>query len=318
MYMLLSATPAAGIMDGRPDRSVRSRRSSHESLAAYLAERSRFPEALCAHYRYGESKRRVLEYYGVRESDWRFVHRLARDYGVDIRALVGTIPYEALEWHDELERRFVSIAVHLDPRALDDILLCALEAYHSPRRRKAYEVYGITLGMCRDVSRDCGGAGRRTTRHVSVMRAQPQLSAVAGPRYVEPNYRSLDALVGATSTLFPQQQLIGDFHSHVYENASELRLSKGWQPSEEDQRSSMQWIRSLRELGHAPEVDLIIAVARCHRRVPCSHYGGLPNKLQATVGNCRVIVSGYRILQSGCYAEEGVSLSVPGLPRHGL
>ena len=284
-----------------------------EELSKHLMARSFLPEALCARYRYGQSKSRVLTYYRLRESDWQFVHGLARDCGLDLEAAVNSIQYETLEWHDELERQIVSMRVVIDPRALDDMLVCALEAYLSPRKRKAYEVYGITLGMFRDVHEEKKGSGRMITRYVSIVRAQPQLSALSGPRHVKPSYRSLDALTKAAETLFPQHQLMGDFHSHVYADVAELRYNKGWEPSDGDARFCMQWARLMRQLGHAPQVDLVIAIARCKRRVHRSHYAGMEHTLQATVGDCRAVIGAFRVLQSGSYTTSGVLFSVPGM-----
>jgi len=145
------------------------------------------------------------------------------------------------------------------------------------------------------------------------VRAQPQLSAVTSPRHVEPNYRSLDAVARAAATLFPQHQLMGDFHSHVFNDIGELRYNRGWEPSDWDAGFSMQWTRLMRELGYHPQVDLVIAIARCNRRVPHSHHARMGHTLQATVGDCRAVIGAYRILQSGSYATEGVRLSVPGI-----
>jgi hypothetical protein len=130
---------------------------------------------------------------------------------------------------------------------------------------------------------------------------------------VEPNVRSLDAVTKATATLFPQHALMGDFHSHVFDDIATLRACKGWQPSEWDAGFSTQWTRSVRERGHAPQVDLVIALARCARRAPHSHYARMAHTLQATVGDCRAIIGAYRILQSGSYTTDGVVLSVPGM-----
>jgi len=117
----------------------------------------------------------------------------------------------------------------------------------------------------------------------------------------------------AATTLFPQQQAIGDFHSHVYTDIGELRYNEGRQPSGGDAGFAMHWSRSMRDLGHAVQVDLVIAIAQCARRVPHSHYVRMGNTLQATVGACRAVIGAYRILQSGSYATNGVRLSVPGM-----
>lgn len=313
LYMLLTAGPADELLSRMNGDAVRGLRTHVHALAEHLANRSALPEALCAHYRYQQSCNRVLDYYRVRQADWQYVHRLARQCGAELEALTATVPYERLDWHDELERRLVRVQMVLDPRALDDILVCALEAYLSPRRRKGYEVYGITLGMYRDAPETRKGAGTMITRFVSVARAQPQLSAEAGPRHVEPNLRSLDAVTRAAATLFPQHQLIGDFHSHVFADLATLRSLKGWEPSEWDADFSTQWIDKMRDLGHNPQVDLVVGIARCGRRTQRSHYKGLPHTLQASVGDCRFVIGAARILASGRYTRDGLSLSTPGL-----
>lgn len=310
--LLATAEVPAELEEMVSDRSVRGLRSGMAALTNFIHERSFLPEALCAHYRYRQSKRRVMARYHVSKSEWAFVHRLARNADVDMATLSRTIRYEDLCWHDTLEAEIVSVQVVLDPRALEDMVVSALEAYLSPKKRKGYEVFGINLGMARDVAEEKRVLGTLVTRYVSILRAQPQLSAEGSPSHVTPSYRSVAALQEAVSTLFPQHQLVGDFHSHVYADMDELRGASGWRPSDGDKRLCAELFDDMKARGHTPYVDFIVAIARCPRRVHHSHYRGLPNTLQTSVGNCRVVIGAHRILRSGSYTDRNTHLTLPG------
>jgi len=310
--LLVTAEMPPELEETASDSTVRGLRGNMAALADFVRQDSYLPEALCAHYRYRQGKRRVLARYRVSKSEWSFVHQLARDAGIDMTAFSRTITYEDLCWHDTLEAEIVSVQVVLDPRALEDMVVCALEAYLSPKKRKGYEVFGINLGMARDVAEKKKVFGTAVTRYVAVLRAQPQLSAEGSPSAVRPSYLSVGALQEAVATLFPQHQLVGDFHSHVYEDMAELSGASGWRPSEGDKRLCAELFDDMKARGHTPHVDFIVAIARCQRRVHHSHYRQLPNTLQTSVGNCRVVIGAHRILHSGNYTDRNTHLTLPG------
>ena len=302
----LAALAASGEVRGLP--------THLGALTHHLRTASRLPEALCARYKYKTSESKATHRYRITRRTWDCLHRLAKELGWDPDLHVPLIPYESCDWHDELEEEFVTVDVALDSRALEGMLICALEGYLSPKkpRRKGYEVYGINLGMTRDVLSRRHRDGVSITRYVSVMRSHPQLSAEGYTTSVESNPRSLDAILSATSAFYPQYQAVGDFHSHPYDDLATLIRRRGWEYSRADEESNVTLVEAMSALGHRVLVSFVVAIARCGQRVARSHFRGPRNTLQMTLGNCRVILGAYRSLGSGHLTKSNIGLRLSG------
>ena len=285
------------------------------ALAEHMETQSRLPEALCARYKYRISEAKARKRYKISRGTWRYMHDLAGELAWQPELHISLMSYETYPWHDELEQRHMSVEVMLDHRALEGMLLCALEAYLSPRqsRRKGYEVYGLNLGMIRDAYQSTPRGGLTVTRYVSVMRSHPQLSAEAGAGFVVPNERSLDAILGATSAFYPQYQAVGDFHSHTYDDLATMDTRKGWGFSPADEDANVVLSRSMAALGHRIHVSFVIAVARCAQKAAPGHYKGMKNTFQMSLGPCRAVVAAYRSLGSGHLTESRIRFRLPAM-----
>ena len=293
---------------------VRGLKGRLDQLMRYLRTGSRLPEALCAHYEYGQSQAAARKEWGVGEEEWRYIHDLARDTGAHLDLTYLTHDFSFYDWHGDLEQRFVSVDVFMDRRALEDLLIAAVEAYLSPRKgkRKGYEVVGICLGMTSSELREVRGQGMRTLTRVQILRCQPQLSAEGGTTWVEWSDKSLDALLSAASTLFPAYKLVGDFHSHPYDTISQAG-EKGSNYSSGDEEALRAWFARMDGIGQRPVVSLVAAIARSDKPVELNHFKGDPATLQMTVGRCRVVVRAHRILGAGLPSTENVRLRVAGM-----
>jgi len=294
---------------------VRGLRTHLRVLSEYLREQSKLPEALCARYKYRLSESRACRQFPVRQSAWGYVHRLARDADRALAIAVPQIAYASLDWHDALEERFVNVEAVLETHALEGMLVSALEAYLSPRpqRRKGYEVYGVNLGMTRDVPHTSGPSGTRVTRYVSVMRSQPQLSADGQYEFVEPNRRSLDAILTVTQLLHPHYQAVGHFHSHPYDDFTDLERREGWLYSASDEEINRDFAAAMANLHQRICTTFIVGICRSPQSVIRSHYRGLANTIQLSVGNCRVILAAYRSLGSGRLTRSNIRLALAGV-----
>jgi hypothetical protein len=266
------------------------------ALLEHLREASQLPEALAGRYLYKLSPSRAMQLYRTPRSAWDAFHALA----------------DELDWDPVIQQE-----VMLDAAALESMLIAAMEAYLAPRksRRKGYEIYGLSMGMTRDVPHTHPRNGVRMTRYVSVMRSQVQLSADGAYLYVEPNPQSLDAIVAVTKELYPQFEVVGDFHSHPHKDLQTLHQRGGWTPSDSDEDVNVDFAETLREMGHHLLVSFVVAIARCPRRVKRGHFRGLRNTIQMSVGSCRVIVAAYRSFGSGRLSAENISLGLSGMVR---
>ena len=311
---LLTAEAPAPLAYLATSGEIRGLRTHLATLTRHLQTASRLPQALCARYKYRSAETQVRRRYGIRPRAWRYFHRLAAELNYSPRLQVPGIAYERFGWHDELEERFVEQEVVVEALALEGLLICALEGYLSPRpsRRKGYEVYGINLGMTREVHHRKSGDGLRITRYVSVMRSHPQLSAESAYGFVSPNPRSLRALLAATTALYPQFEAVGDFHSHPFDDVAQLERSRGWTYTDSDQSSNVELTRALAARGHRVRVAFVAAIARSTKKVRRSRYRGMKNTYQTSLGHCRVILAAYRSLESGRLTASNIRLRLSG------
>ena len=132
---------------------------------------------------------------------------------------------------------------------------------------------------------------------------------------MSPNTRSLQAILDATGAMYPQHQAVGDFHSHLYEDLCELDERKGWEFRNGDESSNIELAKAMTERGHGMLVSFILAIARSGRKVPRSHFRGLKNTLQLSLGACRIIVAAYRSLESGRLTRTNIRLSLSGIAK---
>ncbi len=315
LELLVTAQVPQALEDLIESGEVRGLQTHVRALAKHLRTDSRLPEALCARYRYKTSQAAARKRNRVSARTWDYLHRLAKELDWDLALHLPLIPYEDHAWHDELEEGFVDVEVVLDSQALEGMLIYALEGYLSPRRprRKGYEVYGISLGMTRDVYRQKRRDGISVTRYVSVMRSHPQLSAEGRKTFVELNERSLNALLSASVAFYPQYQAVGDFHSHLYDDLGDLIQTRGWEYSESDDEANANLAQILAGLGHRISVAFVIGIARSAQKIARSHFRGLRNTLQMSLGNCRVILGAYRSLGSGHLTKSNIRLRLSGV-----
>lgn len=315
LELLATGRIAEGLSSLAAEGTVRGLKTRLRRLRRFLLNDSPLPEAICVRYRYGLGESQTMARYRMRRSPWEYFHALARQADWDPQLQVPRISYEKLGWHDALEEEFVSVEVTLDTRALESMLLCALEAYLVPRqgRRRGYEVYGVLLGMTRDALRRRPGGGTHVTRYVHVMHAQPQLSAHSESGYVLPNPASLDAILDATRALYPQYQAVGDFHSHPYPDYATLVRRKGWEYSGGDEASNVELAAGMAQRDQHLMVMFIVSIARGGGRSVRGHYRKLRNTFQIALGDCRAIVAAYRSLESGRLTRSNTSLRLAGI-----
>jgi hypothetical protein len=296
------------------EKEVRGLKTHITALQTLLRRRSYIPEAFCARYEYNQSERKVKNDWGITETEWDFVHGLARDV-IPVEDLYRRLDLSQYDWHDRLEEGIVFVDVAFDERSLEDLLLPVMEAYLSPKegKRKGYEVYGICLGMRNERPEKKRGKGVTITQHVRIMRCQPQLSAEGTTYSVHWRMKSINALIEASRTLFPWFDLVGEFHSHPYESLSRLVEKRGWELSEQDVYDLTAWYRHMRTLQQRPVVALVAGIAKSDRVVERTHFKDIENTLELSAGGCRFIIKAYRILGSGKVSEMNIRLRAMGM-----
>jgi len=281
----------------------------------YLRKFSNVPEAFCARYKYRMSEHPARRRYNVSARTWNYVHRLAEEAGFNFETRMQLMDFRQFKWHEKLEEDLVLTDVVLDDKALNDMLVAIYEGYLVPRekRRKGCEVYGLNMGMIRSIEAQSRSKGISIHRYVSVLRSAPQMSAEAARWWVAPNNKAIEAVIKANNTLYPQNQILGDFHSHPYDNWKELLYHEGWRYSKGDQSYNFDLSQRFAELDNPISITFIVAIARSKHKVKRRHFRGRKNMIQLRVGECCAIVAVYRSLERGRYSDKGIRLLLPGM-----
>lgn len=286
-----------------------------------LGTRIKLPQAIYARIAEAASMNQVLKTWNITKSDIRLVNQIIRQAEID--------PYDEhhlllrrhysrtdFDWLAEVELKHESLEVVIQNQALEDMLLGAFETYRVPKSKKEpfSEVFGLMLGMTTSARTAKRGEGTHTRHFVSVEKAVPQIRAKSSSSSVTPSARSLNALVEASGSLFPQLEIIGDYHSHPYRNYLELKKFRGWYASREDAISSASLFHDLnarKERPHQMRVSLVIAIAEGRGNAVPDIMKDKKNLHHLKIGGCHVIVTAYRLLSNGAMTTTNLTLRLP-------
>jgi hypothetical protein len=112
--------------------------------------------------------------------------------------------------------------------------------------------------------------------------------------------------------LFPQLDIVGDFHTHPYKNTQELRTLKGWRYSAADEAGIPTWVTPLKQMGYHPRTSLIVGIAKSSRRI--TKPGRLkPNVVRFSVDKYHFYIACYRIIGDR-YSDNFITLNSIALP----
>jgi len=277
----------------------------HRAVAAQTVA-----SALYRHFIMRQSRPRAIRASGSNATDVKFAIDLADRVGVDIRDVLALVD-KSQPWIAAIRGEAERMEIFLDQRAAEDMLLAALEAYSVPRtrRRKYEEVYGICVGSVRSVETLGRGTGIAIDTYVNVTRCATQLRAEGTASTVYPNDDSFRVQIGAAKALFPQLEIVGDFHSHPYPTVGDMTGVTGWWYSDADQIDNRRWVKQMAEAGYRARVAFIVAVARKSRARPDTdpqRHG--PHTHRITIENHHFVIGAYRTLQDGTYSADRTRL----------
>jgi len=279
----------------------------------YIRSSYNLPKSIYDRYYLKSGQNFVLRRWKINRGDLEFVEGLANEIGVDPGHFHNDVSVNEAGWLAEVEKEHEEISVHIDKKALEDLLLATLETYLVPTARRRFtEVYGICMGSVRYVPQSKRNQGEQMLRYVYIERLAAQMRAVVTAVEAWPNERSLDAQLKTAGALFPHLEVVGDFHSHPFRTLEQLRKNRGWTFSDGDQIHSKFWANDLHERGHKPQIVLIAAIAKKGRaRKPLVLPQTTPNMTQLTINNCAVTIAVYRILSDGSLTDHGITLTCP-------
>lgn len=258
--------------------------------------------------REGFSKAKALSFSRAAPSDVDYVLALLKQTGVSLHDVVSE---QSDVLGAEIAASLDALSVRLESRALEDILLAAAESYRvAPRKAHKYtEVFGLCFGSVR---RDGIRRESRDVR-VNVGRVVTQLRAKATPDFVMPNSQSLAAHLDVGNQFFPHLELVGDYHTHPYDDLADLVAARGWEYSDGDQDSLPGYVEEVRARRERPLFSLVVAIAE-GGKTGKGAFRKRRNVVQVPVGNLYFVIGAYRIRLDATY-DERVDLSLPALIR---
>lgn len=186
--------------------------------------------------------------------------------------------------------------IFIEDHVVPQLFTSALEAYdiehQGSEKETAYknlETFGLLWGYSVPEKGD-------TPAKVIATMCTVETSATRHNEWVMPNFDSLEAKKKFFQTYWPNIELVGTFHSHPYEDVSEVKDVKGWRASEGDQGFFPYFHEAI-----TPEQDtlahLIITVTKLEKRgwaYPDRLSGSEKNKgFALTAGDYKIWIRGY-------------------------
>lgn len=249
------------------------------------------------------SHAQALKLTGAARADLDYAIELLRELELPMRAVAQQ---QSLSVRAELAANRERLHVHLESRALEDMLLAVAEGYKvAPGQGFKYtEVFGLCFGSVR----------RSTSRHeshelqVNIARIATQLRAKATASDVMPNSKSLATHLDIATKFFPYLEVVGDYHSHPYKNLKTLLEVRGWEHSQADEDSLEPFIDEVMSQHNRPLISLVVAVAEGGKAGKSLRKAA--NVVQVSVGNLYFLVGAYRIRLDAQY-DDKVTLVLP-------
>jgi hypothetical protein len=263
---------------------------------------------------YGTSRRAVTFSWHVHALEIKYMEQLWSELRYTREEYRKLLTDAEVTWRFEADESHEEVLVWLDDHAIEDIVLVALEAYAVPKGRglKYTETYGICFGSTKSTEEKRQAHGKHTVHHIHISSVHIQLRAEGYSNKITYDLRSLDTQMEVARHLFPQLDIVGDFHTHPYRDADELKQAKGWHFSRDDETNIPEWASPLRQRGYRPMTSLIVAVAKGGKRVSRPSRVK-PNVIRFSVGKYQFYLSCFRIIGNK-YSDKHITVNSVALP----
>jgi len=125
--------------------------------------------------------------------------------------------------------------IFIEDHVVPQLFTSALEAYDFEHKSsedgeafKNLETFGLLWGY------SLPAKGETPAKIIATM-CTVETSATRDKEWVAPNFESLMAKKDFIHRYWPNMELVGTFHSHPYDDLTEVKDIKGWRASEEDE-----------------------------------------------------------------------------------
>ena len=200
---------------------------------------------------YGTGRRTLSFSWGVHPLELKYLEQLWSELRYTREEYRKLLTETQVTWQFDVDEQHEEIVIWLDDRALEDIVLVALEAYAVPKGRgsRYTETYGICFGSTKSTEEKRQAHGRHTVRYIHINSVHIQLRAEGYSSRITYDVRSLETQMEVAKQLFPQLDIVGDFHTHPYRDVDEIKRIKGWQFSRDDEINIPEWVLAAAQDG---------------------------------------------------------------------
>jgi hypothetical protein len=256
---------------------------------------------------YSASPRTAASHWNVKPAEVKYLDDLWIDLRYSKDEYRRLIDQSQVTWPFDVDETHEEVVVWLDDKAIEDIVLVALEAYAVPKKGARFtETYGICFGSIKATDETRQAHGKHTTRYIHVSSVHIQLRAEGFSNKVTYDLRSLETQMAVARHLFPQLDIVGDFHTHPYRTVEEMRAIKGWHYSGSDEACIPAWAGPLRKMGYHPRASLIVGVATGGRKI--AKPGRLkPNLIRFSINKYHFYIASFRIIGNR-YSDRNITL----------
>jgi hypothetical protein len=184
--------------------------------------------------------------------------------------------------------------VRISPEALQQMMYLSLESYvlfESKRGHRGKEIYGHLWGYTKI---------RRDYCHIYIDNLSISIASKGSNNSVEPSLRSFDLHNNFFAKWTPQLGLIGDFHTHPYDDLATVKRIKGWRFSDGD-FAHLQDADHLWDAASNNPIMVVVTICKLSRVYSTMHTRVSPNIVSFDVADYRIWVN----VAGGCLDAEG-------------
>ena len=230
---------------------------------------------------------------GLRESDLAYAIGLVERSGRDLSYVTANTD-DGLR--AAVEAAFENLVVHIDHRAVEDLLLSAIEAHAVSRDGHGVEVYGSMYGQTVVDAPDINGIRTHT---VTVTRATTQIKAKATAEEVWPSSQSHAVHQLVASEMFGRAtRVVGEFHTHPLRSWCSLVANKAWLYSAADAAHVKIWSAEQLATGDRGRFSLVVAHAPGREKGAATRREAR-NRVRLRIGQYHVVLGAYRVQADG-------------------
>lgn len=281
----------------------------------------RLQKALYAYFIYDSGPKNSCNQYKVPKSEFDEVIKFLHNFHyLEVVESYSQIPMRdnPWKWVIEVDNHYLIIDVYLSDRAIEDIIMGAMEGYIVSKGKggKYTEIFGLCFGNTRssEINNKLKGMGERKHLHIERCVVHFRGNFTASSFLVNP--KSFHVQSDIRDTFFPHEKILGYFHTHPYKSKSyATHPDIGITESGADKKFSIWFQEYLRKnMDEQIWLHLIIAIGKTKnikKKITSKRVND--NIIEFSAGRYVFRVGVYRVNVDGTTNIKGIKLFCPKL-----